>query len=148
MSPVLAGNASTAQSPRHLPFAHFISRHFRHLTSHHLTSSRNILSPSPPTRVNTQSLRTAPDRPILTQTHSAPSPGHLTGAPAARDTSGQSQGGERRPGPGQTSPQAPRGRAGRPGRHVARPVTQPPPHSSGRWQQRMLIFSRQRSDTF
>ena len=54
--------------------------------------------------------------------------------PAARDSSGQSQGGERRPDPGQTSPQAPRGRPGRPDRHVARPLSQHPPHSSGRWQ--------------
>ena len=139
MSPALAGSASLAQSPRHLPFTHSNSRHFRHLTSHHLTSSRIVLFPSPPTKVN---LRTAPDTPP-----DRPRLNHrlTTGArcavlrsprrcPAARDTSGQSQGGERRPGPGQTSPQAPRGRAGRPGRHVARQATQPPPHSSGRWQ--------------
>ena len=85
MSPALAGSASTVQSPRHSRVFHFTSRYFRHLTSHHLTSSRNILSPSPPTKVNTQSLRTAPDtppdRPRLTTAHSVPSPGHLAGAP-------------------------------------------------------------------
>ena len=95
MSPALAGSASTAQSPRHLPFAHFTSRHFRHLTSHHLTSSRTVLFLSTDqselphrTRHTTR----------LTQTHGAPAPGHLArGAGHQRPITGR--GAPTRPGP-------------------------------------------------
>ena len=72
---------------RHVTFESLTSTHVTSDTSpsHHLTSSRNILSPSPPTQVNSESLRTAPDtrpdRPRMTTTHGAPSPGHLAGAP-------------------------------------------------------------------